>query len=101
MRPVSPDSRDGGDVKDGIDILAGGGHPGGVADVGGDLFDPQFAQAGIVSAAENPHLVSAVDELFDEGEAEEATPSGDKGVHGGILARRGEGGKGRGGRSIG
>ena len=101
MRPVSPDSRDGGNMKDGLDVLAGGNHPGGVPNVGGDLFDPQFAETGVVSPAENPHMVSPVDELFDEGEAEEATPSGDKGVHGGILARRGEGGKGRGGRSIG
>jgi len=86
-------------MKDGVDVLAGGGDPVGIADVGGNLFDPQFAEAGIVSPTEDPHMVSPLDKLFDEGEAEEAAPSGDKGIHADILARRRAGGKSRGGTS--
>src|SRR5262245_4148286 len=55
---LAPDSGLGRDMEDNVTPSDGSSHGGAIRDVAANLFDVQFAQMGMVAAAERPHHVA-------------------------------------------
>jgi hypothetical protein len=74
--PRSPDSRNGGGVKNGIDAGACLIDGSGIANVSLDALDAERLQLWIAPTRQDPHTVTACDKLFDNVAAEETPAAG-------------------------
>lgn len=79
---AAPDADFGGDVKEGVDVFAGGGDGGCVIERGAEEADAAGFEVGRGGAGEHGDAAALGEEAFDEAAAEEAGAAGNEGVSG-------------------